>query len=121
VATKPLYFFRIPNFSIPDSGSKVKRAPDPGSQICIFSIPDPGVKKHWINDPQHWKAGENKRLNALGKRKNCAIPDVGREISDHVNIGNDKVVLKEEVAQELPLLVRVAVRLITQQAAHLLT
>jgi hypothetical protein len=49
------------------------------------------------------------------------IPDVGREISDHVDIGNDEVVLKEEVAQELPLLVRVAVRLLTQQAAHLLT
>jgi hypothetical protein len=49
------------------------------------------------------------------------IPDVGREISDHVDIGNDKVVLKEEVAQEVPLLVRVAVSLITQQAAHLLT
>jgi hypothetical protein len=84
-------------------------------------MPDPGVKNHRIKDPQHWKAAK-KRLHALGKRKNCcAIPDVGREISDHVDIGNDEVVLKEEVAQELPLLVRVAVRLITQQAAHLLT
>jgi hypothetical protein len=68
--------------------------PDPGSQIWIFSIPDPGVKKHRITDPQHRQAAKNKRLNALGKRKNCTIPDVGREISDHVDIGNDKVVLK---------------------------
>jgi hypothetical protein len=55
------------------------------------------------------------------KQKNCTILDVGREISDHVDIGNDEVVLKEEMAQELPLLVGVAVRLITQQAANLLT
>jgi hypothetical protein len=112
--------FKIFPSRIPDPRSK--RAPDPGSQICIFSIPDPGVKKNWITDPQHWKTAENKRLNALGKRKNCeAVPDVGREISDHVDISNDEVVLKEEVAQEVPLLVRVTVRLITQQAAHFLT
>jgi hypothetical protein len=95
--------------------------PDPGSPIWTFPfrIPDPGVKNHRITDPQHWKAAENKR-----KRKNCAavpVPDVGREISDHVDVGNDEVVLKEEVAQEVPLLVRVAVRLLTQQADHILT
>jgi hypothetical protein len=58
-----------PNFSIPDSGSKVKKIPDPHPRLklseydlgCFFSIPDPGsgsrnqdpgsVKKHRITDP----------------------------------------------------------------------
>jgi hypothetical protein len=26
---------------------------DPGSGKNLFRIPDPGVKKHWIPDPQH--------------------------------------------------------------------
>jgi hypothetical protein len=97
------------------------RIPDLRSGFFPSRIPEPRVKNHRITDPQHWKAAENKRLNALGNRKKCAILDVGREISDHVDIGNDEIVLKEEVAQEVPLLVRVAVRLITQQADHLLT
>jgi hypothetical protein len=43
--------------------------PDPGSWIWIFShpgsriqIPDPGVKKHWIPDPQHCKKVKIKTL-----------------------------------------------------------
>ncbi len=45
------------------SGSRVKKAPDPGSanmirdvysgsQICIFSIPDPGSKRHRIRNKE---------------------------------------------------------------------
>jgi hypothetical protein len=95
---------RIPDLDFFHTGSRIQ-----GSKSTEPRIRDTGRQQ------------KKQRLNGLRKRKNCAVPDVGREISDHVDIGNDEVVLKEEVAQEVPLLVRVAVRLITQQAAHLLT
>jgi hypothetical protein len=106
----------IPNLEFFHPGFRIQGQKGTGSRIqdLDFSIPDPGVKKHRISDPQHRKAAKNKRLK--GKRKNFAVPvlpDVGREISDHVDIGNDEIVLEEEVAQEVPLLVRVVVRLIT--------
>jgi hypothetical protein len=41
-----------PDFSIPYPRSRGQKGN--GSRIRIFSIPDPGIKKHWIPDPQHW-------------------------------------------------------------------